>query len=267
MYSNMEAIDFGRLYSVQRAASSHKKKDKDAWDKKAFDMNKKIHHGFYNDTIEKSMILDKNYTFLDIGCGPGTFSLRFAPSFKNVYAFDFSSNMIEILDENAKKAGIENLTSFIHDMEESWDNVPVCDVVLASRCLEVDDIQKVLQEINAHAKKAVYLTYKVGKSYLDERVLKAIGRTITPKPDYIYLLNVLYNMGINAELKLIIPQESACSVISNEQEYIQSISWSLDGISEEEEQKASHFYKECLNQGITPPLRDDRWALISWEKN
>lgn len=154
-----------------------------------------------------------------------------------------------------------------HDMEESWESIPMCDIVLASRCLEVDDIADVLQKLDAHAKKAVYLTFKVGKSYLDEKLLKAMGREVIPKPDYIYLLNVLYNMGINAQLQFIFPQkEESCSTVLNEQEYLQAISWSLDGINELEEQKASAFYKKCIQDGIAPPLRDSRWALISWKK-
>jgi SAM-dependent methyltransferase len=267
MYSNIEAIDFGRLYSVQRTASTHKKKDKDSWDKKATDMNKKIHSGFYNDTIMENVSLNKEDTLLDVGCGPGTFSLRFAPLVKHVFAFDFSSKMIESLELNAKDLNINNIKTFIHDMETSWKDVPVCDVVLASRCLEVDDIEAVLKEVDSHARKAVYLTFKVGISYLDEEVLKVIGRKITPKPDYIYLINVLYNMGINADVKLINPKESACTVVTSEDEYVQSISWSLDGISDEEIAKASKFYKDCIAKGINPPLRDSRWALISWKKD
>jgi len=267
MYSNIEAINFASLYSVQRVASTHKKKDKDTWDKKATSMNKKIHNGFYNDMIEKSICINKEDTLLDVGCGPGTFSLRFAPLVKEVNAFDFSSKMIEILEENSKKQNIKNISAFIQDMEESWDKVPTCDVVLASRCLEVDNIEAVLKELDTHAKKAVYLTYKVGKSYLDEQILEAIGRKIIPKPDYIYLINVLYNMGIYAQLQFIFPEESSSSTVSSEEEYIQAISWSLDGISKEENKRASQFYKQCLLNGKTPPLRDNRWALISWKKS
>ena len=266
MYSNIEAIDFGCLYSVQRTASTHKKKSKDSWDKKAPSLNKKIHNSSYNDIIKKSISFDKEDTLLDVGCGPGTFSLCFAPLVKQVSAFDFSQNMLEALEKNAEEAGIKNITSFTHDMETSWDEVPVCDVVLASRSLEVDDIAAVLKELDAHAKKAVYLTYKVGKSYLDEAVLDAIGRKITPKPDYIYLVNILYNMGIHAEMSFINPQESDRTNLISEEEYIQSIRWSLDGITDDEVVKASKFYNQCIQSGINPPLRDSRWAFISWKK-
>jgi len=266
MYSNIEAIDFGRLYSVQRTASTHKKKDKASWDAKASDMNKKIHTSFYNDMVSTYITLDKKDTLLDVGCGPGTFSLRFAPLVKHITAFDFSTKMIETLVKNATQSNIKNITTLSHDMETPWENIPVCDIVLASRCLEVDDMKTILKELDSHAKKSVYLTYKMGGSYLDERVLQAIGRTIIPKPDYIYVINLLYSMGIYAQLQFINPEKETSSFVSSEEEYINSLAWSLDGISDEEAKKASLFYQQSIQNNTIPPLRDTRWAFISWDK-
>ncbi|MDD4505965.1 MAG: class I SAM-dependent methyltransferase [Sulfurospirillaceae bacterium] len=266
MKSTIEAVDFNLLYTMQKFASSHKKKDVGAWDEKASQMNLKIHEGYYNDVIDARVILSSSDTLLDIGCGPGTFSLRFAPKVKEVYAFDFSPKMLEILAQNAKEKGINNISHFCCDMEGSWENVPVCDVVLASRCLEVDDLQKVLQELDTHAKKAVYVTFKVGKSYLNEEILKIIKRDIVPKPDYIYVLNTLYNMGILATVDFIFPKKCGCIDSTTEEEYIQALLWSLDGITPEEEALAREYFLTCKAQGKNPALRDNRWAFISWKK-
>jgi len=266
MYSNIEAIDFGYLYSVQRKASTHKMKDKASWDKKAKDMNKKIHNGTYNDTIVEKVNLEEVEDVLDVGCGPGTFALRFAPHVKKVYAFDFSQNMLNALVNNAKELNITNIETMQQDIEGSWKNIPKCDVVLASRCMEVDDIKSALVKLDSYAKKAVYLTFKVGKSYLDEELLNAMGREIVPKPDYIYLVNVLYQLGIHAKVEFIMPEDNACSVVVSVEEYIDSVRWSLDGISKDEEKSIQDFYEKCINDKRTPPLRDNRWALISWTK-
>ena len=227
MYSNIEAIDFSKLYSIQKRASTHKTKDKDSWNKKAKEMNNKIHNGTYNDTIEEKVKLEEVEDILDVGCGPGTFALRFAPKVKKVYAFDFSENMLDALEKNAKKLNLTNIETIQKDIEGTWENVPVCDIVLASRCLEVDDIKAALIKLDKHAKKAVYLTFKVGKSYLNEEILNVMGRDIIPKPDYIYLINVLYQLGIHAKVEFIIPTDNKCSSISTVDEYIDSISWSF----------------------------------------
>ncbi len=266
MFNAIEAVDFNALYGLQKQASTHRKKDCDAWNKKAKEMNKNIHSGDYNETIEAWINIAPHETLLDVGCGPGTFSLRFAPKVKAVHAFDFSASMLESLEENVKAQKLENIHAFEADIEGDWVSVPVCDVVLASRCLEVDDLQAALGYLHAHARKAVYVSFKVGKSYLKEALLEAIGREITPKPDYIYLVNILYRMGIHANVSFFSPKESCCGNATSEEEYIQSIAWSLDGITAQEEARARALYAQCLKEGTPPPLRDSRWALIWWEK-
>lgn len=266
MYSSIEAIDFGCLYLVQRKASTHKAKGKDAWNKKAKDMNNKIHSGVYNDTIIEKVNLEEVEDVLDVGCGPGTFSLKFAPFVKKVYAFDFSTNMLEALKINAKELKLNNIEAMQKDIEGDWEDIPTCDVVLASRCMEVDDIKAALIKLDKHAKKAVYLTFKVGKSYLSEELLNAMKREIIPKPDYIYLVNVLYQLGIQAKVEFILPADNSCVKATSLDEYIDSVSWSLDGISKEEEKLIEAFYQKCIDEKRTPPLRDNRWALISWTK-
>ena len=264
--SAIDSIDFNMLYSLQKKASTHRKKDCDAWDKKACQMNQKIHSGDYNEMIQEWVVTTPEDSFLDVGCGPGTFTLRFAPKVREVHSFDFSTKMLEVCGENVKAKGLDNVTLFQSDIEGDWANVPVCDVVLASRCLEVDNLRQTLERLNSHAKRAVYLTFKVGKSYLKDELLEAIGRKITPKPDYIYLVNILHQMGINANVSFYTPKENCCGDALLEDEYVQSISWSLDGISDNEEEKARKLYKKFIKEGKTPPLRDSRWALIWWSK-
>ncbi|NIA09397.1 MAG: methyltransferase domain-containing protein [Nitrospiraceae bacterium] len=267
MQSNIEAIDFNLLYRLQKLASTHKTKSRDAWDKIAKSMNNKIHNGSYNDTIERIVDLEGAKDILDVGCGPGTFALRLASKVEKIYALDFSKNMLDILTQNTKEQNLLNIETIHNDIEGNWKDVPVCDVVLASRCLEVDNIKAALVKLDKHAKKAVYLTFKVGKSYLDEELLRAMKRDIIPKPDYIYLVNILYQLGINPTVSFITPKKSECSRVSCVDEYVDSVRWSLDKISDEEENLIRDFYENCIKNGKNPPLRDDRWALISWIKS
>lgn len=267
MYSTLEAIDFSKLYFIQRRASSTKNKGAKAWDERASGMNEKIHVGSYNEELERKIDFSNASTLLDVGCGPGTFALRFASYVKEVFAFDFSPIMLDILRVNAQARGIDNITSLNLDIEGDWSNIPICDVVLASRCLEVDDLKKALKNLDAHAKQAVYLTFKVGKSYLSEDLLHALGKEIVPRPDYMYVLNILHSMGILATLDFIFPQEKVCcEKESNVEEFIQAIQWSLGEISEEERMRGREYFKACCTKGVTPTLRDNRWALISWKK-
>lgn len=264
--SNIEAIDFELLYALQKRSSSvNKSKKAEDWDKKAWEMNVNIHEGYYNDFMESRVNLSDAETILDVGCGPGTFALRFAPRVKHAYAFDFSPTMLEVLAHNAKERGIGNITSFCVNLEEEWSGVPLCDVVIASRCLEVENIGAVLDRLNAHAKKRVYLTFKVGRSFLSDEILEVLGREIIPKPDYIYLLNILYQKGINASVEFIDPGNDGYKMASLE-EYLYSLTWAQNGLTPEEESRARDYFLACQSAGKTPAHRNNRWALISWEK-
>lgn len=268
MYSTIEAIDFNKLYFIQKRASSSKSKGAKAWDERAFGMNEKIHVSSYNEELERKIDFSNASTLLDVGCGPGTFSLRFSSHVKEVFAFDFSPMMLDILRVNAQTKGIANITSLNADIEGDWSHIPICDVVLASRCLEVDDLKKVLTNLDTHAKQAVYLTYKVGKSYLNEALLRALGKEIVPRPDYMYVLNILHSMGILASLDFILPHEKVCCEKEGSvEDFIQAIEWSLGDLSEEEAQRAKDYFHMNQKKGVIPALRDNRWALISWKKS
>lgn len=265
MKTNIEAIDFALLYNLQKNASSVEIKTAEDWDKRAWKFSEKIYEGFYNDKMEALINLDDCESILDVGCGPGTFAIKLAHKVANAHAFDFSSTMIEVLEHNAKKRNITNINASCLDINSNWDHLPVCDVVVASRCLEVSDIKSTLIKIDNHAKKRAYITYKVGKSFLSDEILKVIDREVVPKPDYIYILNILYSMGIYAKVDFIDPKNDGYN-IDTEDDFVASLSWSGSGLNELEEAKARDYFKECKKQGIDPAHRNNAWAVIYWEK-
>jgi hypothetical protein len=121
--------------------------------------------------------------------------------------------------------------------------------------------------LNAHAKKAVYMSVKVGKSFIADELLKLIGREITPRADYIYVVNMLYQMGINAKVDFVPKEDEKCCIPpQNVEEYIKSITWSLDTLSGKEEQKIREYFAQCQKEGRAPAFRNNAWAFIWWEK-
>ena len=51
----------------------------------------------------------KDVKILDVGCGPGIYTLYFAQNGARVTAVDISQNMIELARKNLSKAGVENV--------------------------------------------------------------------------------------------------------------------------------------------------------------
>lgn len=261
---NYKDIDFNELYIKQKKASSFKTKDKQQWNKKAKSINKKVQKSIYNEELLSKIDFNDCESLLDVGCGVGNITTKVASKLLQVYALDHSEKMLGFLDENIKKDNIENITPIKCSIENSWDKVPNADIVLASRSLEVENMIEALEKIHNKANKRVYISYKVGGSFVDKKVLKAIDKDIFDKPDYILVLNILYGMGINAKVDFL-RSEGRREQYDTKENFIKSVEWSLDKLSSEEKLKLSNYYDSIENkEGLEEKY--NYWALISWDK-
>jgi len=59
--------------------------------------------------MEKRGALSKDFTFFDVACGTGNYTVKVAPKVAKVYALDISPSMIKILREKIEKLGIKNV--------------------------------------------------------------------------------------------------------------------------------------------------------------
>lgn len=261
---NYEDIDFNELYIKQKELTSFKAKGKEAWDEKAPSMNKRVHKSIYNEQFLEKLDLEGINSLLDVGCGVGNLSLRLADKLDEVYCLDYSSKMLEILNQNAKEQNISNIKTINKSWYDSWDDVPNTDLVIASRSMEVKDMKEALTKLNNKANKKVIISYKKGGSFVSDEILDVMQRKIIKKPDYIYVLNILYQMGINASVNFI-QSEGRNTIYTSKEKFIQSISWSIDGLSEDEIKRLEDYY-DTLDLEKKQKEEFVQWALVSWEK-
>ncbi|CAM3429893.1 class I SAM-dependent methyltransferase [Arcobacter aquimarinus] len=259
-----EDIDFNKLYIEQKEASTFKQKSKEAWDIKADSMNKRVHKSIYNEQFLKLLNLEKIDTLLDIGCGVGNISLKLAPKLSKVYCLDYSTKMLELLNENAKKQNINNITTINKSWYDSWDDISNADLVIASRSMEVKNMKEALEKLNNKANKKVVISYKVGGSFVSDEILDVLQKDIIKKPDYIYVLNILYNMGINASLNFV-QSEGRGTIYTSKEKFIESVSWSIGSLRSDEIKKLEDYYD---NLDENKKFKEDfvSWAIISWDK-
>lgn len=259
-----EDIDFNKLYIEQKHLSSFKTKGKEAWNEKAHSMNKRVHESIYNEQFLSLIDLSDINTILDVGCGVGNLSLKLAVNVKEVNSLDYSPVMLEILEENAKEKKIENINIINKSWYDSWDEVPFADLVIASRSMEVKDMKEALLKLNNKANKKVVLTYKKGGSFVSEEILEVLQRDIVKKPDYIYLINILYSLGINASVEFI-QSEGRSTIYTSKEKFIESVSWSIDGLTINEINRLEKYY-ELLDKSKKNEKDFVYWAVISWDK-
>lgn len=259
-----EDIDFNKLYVKQKEASTFKMKSKDAWDTKADSMNKKVHKSIYNEEFLKLLDLDGIDSLLDVGCGVGNLSLLLAKKLSKVYSLDYSNKMLELLEQNAKERNIENITTINKSWYDSWDEVPNADLVIASRSMEVKDMKEALSKLNEKANKKVVISYKVGGSFVSNEILEVLQKDIIKKPDYIYVVNILYSMGINANVNFV-RSEGRGTIYTSKEKFIESVSWSIGSLRDDEISKLEDYYDSLDDE---KKLKEDfvYWAIISWDK-
>ncbi|MCK6683438.1 MAG: class I SAM-dependent methyltransferase [Thermoanaerobaculia bacterium] len=255
-------IDFGRMYRDHLAASGRRVKPPEAWDARAAEMRRET-DGRYMDEFVRRMDLSDCATLLDVGCGPGTIALAVADRLTRVYGLDYSPGMLNVMMESAAARGISNVEAIERAWEDDWTGVPACDVVVASRSTLVDDMADALAKLDARANRRVYLTSLVGGRFVDADVLEALGHAPPPLPDYIYVLNILYQMGRHPRVDYI-EVENRRAVAPDFESFLRRVAFSLGELSPTEKERLRAWYDanpERAREGGKPR----RWAFIWWE--
>ena len=243
------------------ARAARREKSAADWDTRAGAMSQGVFSGPYVEGFVQRLELDDCQTLLDVGCGPGTIALTVAPRLAHVYGLDYSQGMIEAFVENARARGLTNATPVKRAWEDPWDDVPVCDVVVASRSTQVSDLEAALLKLDAHARRRVYLTHKVGGRFLDQSIYDALGRHDEPLPDYLYVLAILHRHGIHPRLDHL-DGENRLRHCSDFDDCVRKVEWSLGPLSPLERERLRAFYNRRRGRVGGEPMR---WALVSWE--
>ena len=108
------------------------------WDKAAPGFYKRTRKDDYQDALFDKLILDKNDTVLDVGCGEGSITIPIAKKVKKVIGVDSSPKMLEYLEKRAIENDVENIETILKPIEEiTYEDIGDVDVVVCSRSLNV----------------------------------------------------------------------------------------------------------------------------------
>ena len=207
---------------------------------------------------------------LEFGCGTGTTAIFHAPYVKHIHAVDISGKMLEIVDKKANEQGLSNITTHKLSWQDDWlqHGIQPHDVAIASRSLAVDDLKKAITRLNSFATNKICITDRVKHGPMDPAAFAAVGRPLHSGPDYIYTLNLLYQMGYLASVSFIRLEESV--EYSSLTEAYSSYTWMFNDLDHNEEKRLKKYV-----QSITTIADDGRatvhrenvptWAYISWQ--
>lgn len=246
-----------------------RRKDASFWDKRAPSFCQHTLESDYEHCFIDLMQPQAPWSVLDVGCGSGTLAIPLAERVASITALDFSQGMLTLLEERKTKAGISNITTVHGSWEDDWESlgIAVCDVAISSRSIVVEDLGAALRKLNRFARKRVFLTAMVGDGPNDRRIYEAVGRPLKRGPDYIYVYNILYQMGVYASVSFI--PSSDWKQYDGLDEAVEGTRWMLDNLTRYEENRLKEYLSANLvpheGKWRLPAPRVVRWAFISWD--
>lgn len=248
----------------------HNKEAKD-WDGKARSFAGRNKSSAYIDLFLSHLPLQPDMTVLDVGSGPGTLAIPIARQVKSVTAIDFSRTMLDTLIELAAAEQLTNIDIAHCAWEDDWQarGIKPHDIAIASRAMGVKDLEEALKKIDAFALQYVFLSDRIGATPFEIGAFKALGRPFAPGPDYIYTLNILYTMGIYANVTVLTLEQDV--IYSSMDEAIKSYSWMFHDITAREIAALERYIAGQVIDSAADRLTVRRttvpqWALIWWKK-
>jgi len=267
---DVKTIDWNHVWRARLARCGSTKRDAGFWDGRAASFAKSITEKAYADQFLAIMKPEAHWSVLDMGCGSGALAIPMAKRVSSITAVDFSGAMLDIIHKQCADQTIRNITTILGGWEDDWEKLGIepCDVAVASRSLTIDDLQACILKLNDIARKRVYIVTVAGDGPHDRRIFDAVGRSFRPGPDYIYNYNMLYQMGIFANVAFI--EEKRNRTYNSPEEAAASMHWMFDELNAQEEAKLAAFLEEHLIfQDESWRLSYEnmiRWAVIWWEK-
>jgi len=224
----IEHLDWNKMWMQALEDSTWRKRQ---GDKKEFEDEESAKH--YDESERDSdrpgriiakLDIDSNCTALDIGPGPGILAIPLAKIVKQVTVVEPSEAMLSCLRRNAQREDLLNISCINKKWEEvvPFEGIKEHDVLIASHSLSMLDMREALSKMDQLAKRSVYLIAGAGdtRDEYEELWPRLHDEEYVRWPSYIYIYNILYHMGIRANVEM------------SEDEYRQSYS-SLDEATEE----------------------------------
>ncbi len=161
--------------------------------------------------ILEDLPLTKQSRVLDIGAGPGVLTTPMARCVAHVTALDASPGMIDVLTENAKSSGLDNINCILgrwEDVDTVTDLWGPYDVVIASLSLmKVFDLSAAIDKIEQVARGHIFLYWFSGETSWEawHRHFRQFSRHSTrgnaTLPKFGLLWRILRQKGIETDIE------------------------------------------------------------------
>lgn len=258
---SLRDIDFADRYRKGLQRANRPTRAPAYWDSRAPAMSASAPLSSYAQSFIARMDLTGCETLLDVGCGPGTIGLALAPRLAHVYGLDYSPGMLEAFSAQARARGLAAVTPILRSWDDDWSDVPVCDVVVASRATAVPDFEAAAVKLAGKARRRVYLTYPAHGRFGGDDVCRILGRPHEALPDYLCVVGILHHLGIHPRLDFLSDANrfASCAGFDDFLTKVRALMGDLDAGEVATLRTYFDTHRDRLG------AESMRWAFISWD--
>ncbi len=179
----------------------------DFWERRAKNYHRSTKETVTSDPLflKLRQVVTQNTTVLDVGAGTGRFTLALAPYAQHITAVEPNAAMLHYLQRDASEEKLPNISSLL----TSWQDAPTdltADIVVCSHVLyPIWDVDTFMAKLRAATRKSCYLYIRaVHFDSSTSSLWKHFhGDDRRPAPGYIHALDVLFEMGIYADVEIV----------------------------------------------------------------
>jgi SAM-dependent methyltransferase len=179
----------------------------DFWDRRARGFHRSTKETAQSDPFFRRVraAVTPQTTVLDVGAGTGRFSLALAALSQHVTAVEPNASMLDFLRSDAQEQGFSNISY----VQATWQDAPAdlhADIVICSHVLyPIRDIEPFLAKLRAATGRACYIYHRATSiDALTAPIWQHFhGDERQYPPAYIHVLDVLYEMGIYADVEIV----------------------------------------------------------------
>ncbi len=179
----------------------------DFWERRAKNYHRSTKENVTSDPLflRLRQVVTPDTTVLDVGAGTGRFALTLAPYAQHITAVEPNAVMLNYLKQDA----IEEERTNISALHTSWQDAPTnlsANIVLCSHVLyPIWDVDTFVAKLRVATRKACYIYMRAAHFDASTSSLwkHFHGDERRPAPGYIHALDVLFEMGIYADVEIV----------------------------------------------------------------
>ncbi len=179
----------------------------DFWDRRAKGFHRITKATVAHDPflLKLRQVVTPQTSVLDVGAGTGRLSIALAPHAREVITVEPNATMLDFLQHDATEQHLTNITCLQTTWQEAPDDISA-DIVICSHVLyPIKDIVPFLAKLQAATRQACYIYMRATPiDVLTNPIWQHFhGEPRCLPPSYIHALDILYEMGIYANVEIV----------------------------------------------------------------